>query len=48
MDVDLSGCGNWKGEKLVLIDKSIAGDVESYEDRENMEFLRGIKYNLSY
>ena len=48
MDIDLSGCRNEKGEHLVLIDKTIDGDVESYEDRENMEFLRGIRNNLSY
>ena len=37
VNIDLSGCGNSKGENLMLIDKTIDGDVESYEDRENME-----------
>ena len=48
MDINLSSCGNGKGENLVMIDNTIDGDVESYEERENMEFLIGIRYNLGY
>ena len=48
MGIDLFGCMNGIGDNLALVDKTIDEDVESNEDRENREFLRGIRYNLSY
>ena len=51
-DVNLSDYTTGKGESFVLADailsRRIPRAVQSYGDSDNMEYFRGIGYNLNY